>query len=263
MYSGWRGRIGHIAPCPVEYEIQEFYQMAPPGVSLVAVTLSVQEIDAKSLDAALGQPVINAIRDMAGEAVDYIVLAGEPMVFLNGYGSEARLNKIAAGITSIPFTHNLPCAVEALRHLGIKKLALATPYSVRDIEGKDVTYERWRAYLTDAGFDLVGFATTALPTNRDVSHLPYFAPYQLAKRAAAEATSRPDGVYMPCARWRSPGNIARLETDLGIPVVTSVQAWMWKALQVVGIREARPGFGRLFEGWKMAEGGPRQGIGPV
>ena len=253
IYGGWRGRVGYIGPCPGEHELLEFYQIAPPGVSLVATGLSVQGIDAKNLNAALAQPLATAIRDMADYDVSCIVLAGEPMVFLNGYGSEERLNKVAAEITPCPFTHNLPCAVGALRYLGVKKLALATPYSVRDVEGKDVTRERWESYLTKAGFDLVAFGTLALPTNRDVARLPIDAPYQFARKVVAEAKTAPDGVYMPCAAWRAPINVAPLEADLGIPVVCSVQAWTWKALQLIGVREARPGFGKLFQEWKMSE----------
>jgi maleate cis-trans isomerase len=41
-----------------------------------------------------------------------------------------------------------------------------------------------------------------------------------------------------------------IEKDLGVPVVASVQAWLWKALQIVGVHEIKAGFGRLFKEWK-------------
>jgi maleate isomerase len=252
MY-GWRARIGYISPCPGEGEILDFYQIAPSGVSLVVATLSVQRIDEKSLSSALSDPLDRAIRDSADEEVDFIVLAGEPMVFLNGYGSEQVLNNRAKQITSIPFTHNLPCVVEALRHLHVRKIALATPYIVKDAEGRDVTYEKWRAYIKGAEFELVGFKTLGQPSNRDISHLPLYASYRLAKEVYEEAGERPEAIYIPCGRWPAVRNISKLEYDLGIPVVTSIQAWTWKALKEVNIREVQAGYGRLFDGWSQKQ----------
>jgi maleate cis-trans isomerase len=249
---GWRARIGHISPAPAEAECRDFYQFAPQGVSLVITALSVQEISTQNLERAVTQAAANSISDLAVEQVDCIVLAGEPMVFLYGYGSEERLNKIAGEITSIPFTHNLPCAVEALRYLKVKKLALATPYSVKNDDGDDIAYQKWKEYFLEAEFDLVGFATLSKPTNRDVAVLPDYSPYQLAKRAINEARTAPDCVYLPCARWSGPSNINRIEEDFGIPVVTSVQAWTWKALQIVGIHEIKPGSGSLFHDWALS-----------
>jgi maleate isomerase len=40
--------------------------------------------------------------------------------------------------------------------------------------------------------------------------------------------------------------IETLERDLGKPVISSNQAMMWHALRSAGIREAVPGFGKLF-----------------
>lgn len=227
---------------------------------MVAVTLSVQKIEQKSLDSAVSDPLEKAIRDSADEKVDFIVLGGEPIVFLNGYGSERTLNARAKRITSIPFTHNLPCVVEALRHLDVKKIAIATPYSVRNLDGQDVTQEKWTSYVHGAGFELVGFKTAAQPSNRDVSNLPVYASYQLARQAYAATKEKPQAIYIPCARWQAIKNIARLEHDLGVPVVTSVQAWVWKALKELNIREVQSGYGRLFNGWSKEESSCGRGL---
>lgn len=248
MY-GWRARIGFIAPCPAETQVYDFYQMAPAGVSVTVVTLSVQKIDEKNLEHAVSDPLERAIKDAAGEEVDFIVVGGEPMVFLKGYGSEKTLNDRARKITPIPFTHNLPCVVEALRHLKARKIALATPYSVKGAEGQDVTLDKWSSYIRGAGFDLVGFKTLAQPSNLAISRLPTHASYRLARDVYEASSEKPDAIYIPCARWQAIANIARIEDDLGVPVVTSVQAWVWKALREVGVREVRPGYGQLFDGW--------------
>lgn len=247
--QGWRARVGYICPCPAEVEAYLFYQIVPPGVSLVVTGLSVQEIEEESLGSAVSDPVTTAIRDMAKAEVDFIILAGEPMVFLGGYGSEQSLNDRAKQITSIPFTHNLPCALEALRSVGAKKVAIATPYVVKDGSGSDATQEKWGAYMGQAGFELVDLKTSGMTSNRAVAFLPDYASYRLAKEVWRASRQKPDAIYIPCAGWESPRNISALEHDLGIPVVTSLQASIWKALKELNIHEVQPGYGRLFEGW--------------
>jgi maleate cis-trans isomerase len=37
-----------------------------------------------------------------------------------------------------------------------------------------------------------------------------------------------------------------LERDLGVPVISSNQACLWRALRLAGVREPVPGFGRLL-----------------
>jgi len=47
--------------------------------------------------------------------------------------------------------------------------------------------------------------------------------------------------------WRrSMPVIESLETDTGLPVVTSNQAGLWQALRLVGIRSSLPGLGCLL-----------------
>ena len=56
-----------------------------------------------------------------------------------------------------------------------------------------------------------------------------------------------DGVFISCTNLRSVGAIATLEADLGVPVVSAIQASFWDALRLAGVRASKPGFGRLFE----------------
>jgi maleate isomerase len=71
--------------------------------------------------------------------------------------------------------------------------------------------------------------------------------YRLA-RAVVEENPGAEAVYFPCARWPVIDNIARLEAELGIPVVTSVQSMLWAALKGFEWWEPVVGYGRLLEG---------------
>ena len=54
-------------------------------------------------------------------------------------------------------------------------------------------------------------------------------------------------IVLSCTDMRSVEIIGRLEEALGKPVITSNQAMMFQALQLAGIGEALPGYGRLLE----------------
>lgn len=63
------------------------------------------------------------------------------------------------------------------------------------------------------------------------------------------AADHPDAqaLVLSCTDMRSVEIIARLEAAVGKPVITSNQAIMFQARQLIGIGDAAPGFGRLLE----------------
>ena len=60
-----------------------------------------------------------------------------------------------------------------------------------------------------------------------------------------------DGVYMQYNKWRTVSVIERIEKASDKPVVANTQAWTWKALHRIGMREpiaglaGRRGMGRV------------------
>ena len=55
-----------------------------------------------------------------------------------------------------------------------------------------------------------------------------------------------DGVFVPCPRWPTIGDVELLEKEIGKPVVTSCQAYIWYALKLIHIKEKVTGFGQLM-----------------
>jgi maleate cis-trans isomerase len=117
----------------------------------------------------------------------------------------------------------------------VRRLALATPYP-------ELISTAGRAYWEAAGFDVVAHRRLD-----DVVNI-----YEETEDRACElgrAADVPDaqavlisGTGLPTA-----GMVARLERDLGKPVVTSQAATLWQALRAAGISDRIPGYGRLLE----------------
>src|SRR5918996_411228 len=68
--------------------------------------------------------------------------------------------------------------------------------------------------------------------------------YLLAKQVVRSAPGA-DGILISCGNLRSFEAIEPLETDTGLPVVTSNQAGLWQALRIAGIEDELPNLGRL------------------
>lgn len=235
---GWRARIGFISPGNGETTPYEFYRMVPEGVMLVLTCLNIQSLVAEELEEALGL-VDQAAGHLARSEVDVIVLGGTPPVVFKGFGADRAIIERIEKATGIPASTKQTVAVEALRTLGVKRVALATPFE------RELT-EKTREFLQRSEFEVVGAQGVGVRRNADIARLPAHTAYTFAKKVFLSAPGA-QGIYIPCAQWGPALQIGRLEEDLGVPVVTSTQAMVWWAFRRLHIRARVNGFGRLFE----------------
>lgn len=130
--------------------------------------------------------------------------------------------------------------MEAMRKLGMKKLAIASPNT-------DEILSKLKVFLEANGFEIVNMKGLQILDNSQIGLLPPYRSYQFAKQIFLETEGQADGIYIPCAGWPVAANISKLENDLKVPVVSSNQAKVWAALRVVNIMESISGFGRLLQ----------------
>ena len=99
--------------------------------------------------------------------------------------------------------------------------------------------------LADEGFEAVSRADVEdILDNSGQGALTPDAVFDLGLRADS-ATA--EAIVLSCTDMRSVEVIARLEKVLCKPVVTSNQAMMFRTLEALGMAEAVPGHGCLFE----------------
>jgi len=56
----------------------------------------------------------------------------------------------------------------------------------------------------------------------------------------------PSRLFIPCPRWPTIDDVVLLESEIGKPVVTSCQAYIWYALKMAHVKETITGYGRLM-----------------
>jgi maleate isomerase len=236
MY-GWRAKIGRISPSPETVGAEEWRRSMPDGVCLVETRTLVHDVTVEGLAEAVTQ-VERAALELASAEVDVILQAGTAIAFFRGLGHDAELSRRIAAATGIRATTSLTAVVEALRALGIRRPAIATSY-IADIDA------RLKDVLEKSGFEVAAIKGMGIKKSIDMGKVKPEETYRLAKDVARSAPGA-DGILVSCGNLRSFEAIEPLETDTGLPVVTSNQAGLWQALRLAGVNEHLPNLGRLL-----------------
>ena len=125
---GWRKRIGLLSPTVIETAAYDFYRLAPDGVSMCATTSNIEHWSRENFQQHVLDPIVSAVRYLASRHVDYIIHTGMPVVTTRGKGFEDELVKQIEDATGLPATTSIRSAIRALAHLGIRNVAVVTPY---------------------------------------------------------------------------------------------------------------------------------------
>jgi maleate isomerase len=128
--------------------------------------------------------------------------------------------------------------VEALKALNLKKIVVATPH-------EDTLNERMKAFLEASGFKILKIQGYGVRKNADLTDMDEHSAYKIAKRLYEQAPEA-DGVFIPCPRWPTITDVDLLEREIGKPVVTSCQAYIWHALKIAKVKQEVTGYGRLM-----------------
>jgi maleate cis-trans isomerase len=125
---GWRKRIGLLSPTVIETAAYDFYRLAPDGVSMCATTSNIDHWDRDNFKQHVLDPIVTAVKYLASRHVDYIIHTGMPVVTTRGKGFEEELVKQIEDVTGLRATTSIRSAIRALAHLGVRNVAVLTPY---------------------------------------------------------------------------------------------------------------------------------------
>jgi hypothetical protein len=124
---GWRARIGYISPTVIEVLPYEFYKFAPDGVGLVGATCGIDDWKPEEFEKGLAQ-VKGAAAYLGSRKVDYIIHGGGPLVVARGKGYEEIICREVETASGVRATTGVRSAIEAMRHMGSKRIAIASCY---------------------------------------------------------------------------------------------------------------------------------------
>jgi len=233
---GSRKRIGYIAPTVMEVVPYEFYRFAPEGVGLVGVTCNIDDWSAEQFEQALAQ-VKTAAAYLGSRGVDFIIHGGGPLVVARGKGYEEAIVKDITAAAKVPATTGVRGAMEALRHVGAHRVAIASPYPERHNTAMS-------AYLASHGFDVVRAEGMDVPF-KALQSVPPADIRQFADGVLARAGIC-DALYLPCPQWQAAQIVDALEREHGIPAIAYTHANFFVAFRALGLKDQIRGHGRLL-----------------
>jgi len=233
-------RLGVLVPAGNPTIEPELYRMAPAPVTIHFARLDTLACEPGGADGMVERTLgyldslPAAARSLAAVKPDVVVLAHTAVSYLTGFAGETALRERLAALAGTRALTAAGAILAALRHLGVRRVALATPYP-------DVIAKAGRAYWDAAGLAIVAHRQLDGVTNiyEETEERAY-----LLGRAAD--TREAEAVLISGTGLPTAGIVERLERDLGKPVVTSQTATLWCALKTLAVNEPVHGFGRLL-----------------
>jgi len=237
--KGRRARLGFLIPPGNPTVEPELMAMTPPGVSVHFSRLvargpagthhgqeernrsQIEHIDESAALLAMVKPSI-------------IILAHTATSYTLGRDAETELLKRLQGQYAVPFATAFGSVAAALGELGVKRVALGTPYS-------EAITLKGKAHLEQHGFEVVSHRR--LENVVDIYEETAERAYQLGR---AVDSPNAQAVFLSGTGMPTIKILETLEQDLGKPAISANSAMMWHALRRAGVRHRVSGYGRLL-----------------
>jgi arylmalonate decarboxylase len=156
---------------------------------------------------------------------------------------DAQLQRLAG----IPVVTAAGAVRTALQALGLRRVAVATPYGAN---GNRVVAD----YLRSIGIEVTAIAGLDLDRSVEVwkRETPALTPQQVLELGLSVDSAGAQALYLPCTGIGSLEAIGLYERLTGKPALSSVQAGFWASLRRLGIDARRGDAGRLVADWDAA-----------
>ncbi len=235
-------RVGVVWPEPVgEADRAELRRFVPRDTAFLveAVDSPAGKSGGITLEHTLkmaGDPIIEgAVHKLAAEGACAVAYACTSGSYVRGFGGDTEIADRMSAISSVRATTASTATVHALRHLGVRRVAVLSPHV-------DALNERLHTFLEGSGFEVVRLV--GLNKLGEIELIP-----PKSTRAIAETqvdSGDADGIFVSCTSVRTASIIHDLEQALGIPVVTVIQATMWEVFRLAKCFSPMSGLGRLY-----------------
>lgn len=233
----WKARIGLIVPSTNTINEPEFWRMAPPGVGIFTARAMLLGAASRESYFRMAEAVGEAAAQLATAEVDIVAYGCTSGSFVCPMPALIQDMQTRAGVPALAAAG---AVVAALRALGARRVAVATPYV-------EFVNQSERAFLESYGFEVPALRGLELGETQEERRAIGRVPPQ-AVHHFARTVDHPDAdvLFISCTNLASLEIIDALEQDLGKPVITSNQACLWACLRRLGLTMPVSGYGRLL-----------------
>ena len=228
-------RLGLLVPSSNSTQEPEFIDVLPRTVSLHVARLTLTEIDPDQTVTIVDE-LEQESRKLGDADVGGILLAATAPSSRKGMGYDRELVERIRAASGKPATTASTSMLEAFGVLGIRRIALAAPWS--EAVNRNVV-----RFMNENGIEVTRQEALGILRNNDVGRLEPQTAYDLGRKAD---TRDAQAVFLACGNWWNASIIEDLEQDLGKPVLTTNIVSIWGSLGILGYREPIEGYGQLL-----------------
>lgn len=224
-----------IVPTTNTVNEREWQRMALPGMRFPLARMVLHA----HADEALYRDLRAAIAELAPQSPDAIAYACTAGSMVQPLDSLAGFIEKASGIKGVA---TAPALVYACRALGATRVALATPYH-------DELNRHEQAFFEQNGIRVLGIRGLGIGAGgaHEYVRIAQVPKETIYAHCLAADVADAQALVVSCTDFPTLDAIARLEAELGKPVVSSNTATFWQALRVARVGAPIGGFGRLLE----------------
>lgn len=233
---GSDGRIGVIVPANNSVLEPEMWSRLPPDHALYATRILAKGDLTPDAVTSMEGNVDRAVDELMATMVDAIVYADMVTSFIMPDGwNEQRTAEIAAK-AGVPCISAWTALRDALGALNVERFALGTPYpkAIHDLAPR---------FFTSKGYGVTGDATLDIRAMTDV---PKVEPRTVRDFVAGLDRTDAEAIVLLATDLPTFEAIEDIERAIGLPVLTSNQTLLWRALRAVGSDGLGAGPGRLM-----------------
>ncbi len=231
-----RAAIGLIVPANdtvIEPEVQTF--LPRDGVALYASRIPMSKpfgvATLLAMERHIPEVAARILPDDALDVMGFGCTSGAMVI-----GPDRVAEAVHAAKPGLPVTDPVSASLKGLEALGIRRIALLTPY----VDGVNAAVE---AFVSGQGFEVAVKGSFKQAGDPQITRVPPEAIYEAGCELGGADV---DGLFISCTALRCSSVIARLEDAIGKPVVTSNQALAWDCLRLAGCKDPVEGYGQLL-----------------
>jgi arylmalonate decarboxylase len=182
--------------------------------------------------------VVGKALELKAEGASAVSLMGTSLSFFRGAAFTRQLKREMEQATDLPCTTMSDAIIAALRHLKVRRVAVATAYI-------DEVNTQLRTYLEQSDFEPLALEGLAIS---DVQAVGRVSTQVLVDLCLKVFEDRPgaDGLLISCGGLVTLDAVREVEARLQVPVVSSSPAGFWDLVRTAGLDARSPGQGRLF-----------------
>lgn len=233
---GTKGRIGLVVPANNSVIEPEFWSVLPAGFTAHATRILAKGDLTPAAVRRMERDADAAVEAIAATGVDVIAYCDMVTTFIMDAGwNEASMRRFARA-ADVACISAWTALRDALAKLGARRLAIGTPYP-------RAIHEMAPPFFEGQGFTVHSHATLDIVAMREVPTVDAARLGAFVRRLDVRGCN---ALVLLATDLPTFGSLHALEAEIGIPVLTSNQALLWRALSELGGAAGIRNLGRLF-----------------